>query len=101
MPPLISIVIPSYNHRNFIWETIRSAQAQTQQPVEIIVLDDGSTDGSFEYLQREFAGSLAHLKQRANRGAHATINDAIALSRGEWIAILNSDDVYTPERLAR
>ena len=101
MSPLISIVIPSYNHRNFIGEAVRSAQSQTHRPIELIVLDDGSTDGSFEYLQREFGGSLTHLARRDNRGAHATINDAIALSRGEWIAILNSDDVYAPDRLAR
>jgi glycosyltransferase involved in cell wall biosynthesis len=101
MSPLISIIIPSYNHRNFIGEAIRSAQSQTHRPVELIVLDDGSADGSFEYLQREFGSSLAHLARRDNRGAHATINDAIALSRGEWIAILNSDDVYAPDRLAK
>ena len=65
------------------------------------MIDDGSTDGSFEYIQREFGGSLAHLSRRGNRGAHATINDAIAQARGEWIAILNSDDVYAPERIAR
>jgi glycosyltransferase involved in cell wall biosynthesis len=100
-PPLISAVIPSYNHRGFIGEAIASVRSQTYQPVEIVVIDDGSTDGSFEYIEREFGGSLAHLSRRGNRGAHATINDAIAQARGEWIAILNSDDVYAPERIAR
>ena len=99
--PLISAVVPSYNHRRFIGEAIASIRSQTHQPVEIVVIDDGSTDGSFEYLQQEFAGSLAHLSRRDNRGAHATINDAIAQARGEWIAILNSDDVYAPDRLAK
>jgi glycosyltransferase involved in cell wall biosynthesis len=67
--PLISAVIPSYNHRGFIGEAIASVRSQTYQPVEIIVVDDGSTDGSFEYLQREFDGSLAHLSRRDNRGS--------------------------------
>lgn len=100
MTPLVSIVIPSYNHRKFIGEAIASVRAQSYAAVEIVVIDDGSTDGSFDYLQSEFGGALAHLSRRANAGAHATINDAIAKSRGEWIAILNSDDVYMPARIA-
>jgi hypothetical protein len=100
MTPLISVVIPSYNHRGFIGEAIASVRSQTYRPVEIVVIDDGSTDGSFEYIQSEFGGALAHLSRRANAGAHATINDAIAQARGEWVAILNSDDVYAPQRLA-
>ena len=101
MTPLISVVIPSYNHRNFIGEAIASVRAQTYQPIEIVVIDDGSTDGSFEYFQRDFGSALAHLGQRDNAGAHATINDAITQAGGEWIAILNSDDIYAPDRIAR
>ena len=101
MTPLISVVIPSYNHRNFIGEAIASVRSQTYQPIEIVVIDDGSTDGSFEYLQRDFGSALAHLRQRGNAGAHATINDAITQAGGEWIAILNSDDIYAPDRIAR
>lgn len=101
MTPLISVVIPSYNHRRYIGEAIASALSQTHRPIEVVVIDDGSTDGSFEQIERAFGGSLGHLSHRANRGAHATINDAIAAAKGEWIAILNSDDVYAADRLAR
>jgi glycosyltransferase involved in cell wall biosynthesis len=101
MNPLISVVIPSYNHRKFIAEAIVSAQSQTHQPLELIVIDDGSTDGSFEYIRDQWGKSITHLARRDNRGAHATLNDAIGIARGEWISILNSDDVYEPERVAR
>lgn len=101
MTPLISIVIPSYNHRSFIGEAIASAASQTYQPTEIVVIDDGSTDGSFEYIQERHGKAIAHLSRRANRGAHATLNEAIALAQGEWVAVLNSDDVYDPSRIAK
>lgn len=100
MTSLVSVVIPSYNHREFIAEAIGSAQSQTHRPLELIVIDDGSTDGSFDYLQDQWGSAVAHLARRENRGAHATLNDAIALARGEWISILNSDDVYDPKRIA-
>ena len=98
---LISIVIPSYNHRNFIGEAIASAISQTYQPIEIVVVDDGSADGSFEYIRDQHGKAIAHLSRRENRGAHATLNEAIALARGEWVAILNSDDVYEADRIAK
>lgn len=101
MTPLISVVIPSYNHRNFIGEAIASAQSQTRQAMELIVIDDGSTDGSFEHIRDQWGHAVNHVSRRDNRGAHATINDAIAIARGEWISILNSDDVYAPHRLAK
>ena len=101
MTPLISVVIPSYNHRSYIGEAIASVRSQTYQPIEIVVIDDGSTDGSFEHIQSEFGSSIAHLARRENRGAHATLNDAITRARGEWISILNSDDVYAPDRVAK
>ena len=84
-PPLISAVIPSYNHRGFIGEAIASVRSQTYQPVEIVVIDDGSTDGSFEYIEREFGGSLAHLSRRDNRthgpDEFTTTGDVASLAR--------------------
>jgi glycosyltransferase involved in cell wall biosynthesis len=97
----ISIVIPSYNHRRFIGDAIASALAQTYTPVEVVVIDDGSSDGSVEFIRERFGATLAHVSSRANRGAHATINEAIAASRGEWVAILNSDDLYAPDRIEK
>jgi glycosyltransferase involved in cell wall biosynthesis len=101
MTPLVSVVIPSYNHRTFIGEAIASVRSQTHQPLELIVIDDGSTDGSFEYIRDEWARAVTHLKRHDNRGAHATLNEAISLATGEWISILNSDDVYEAARIAK
>ena len=101
MTPLISVVIPSYNHRKFVDEAIASAKSQTYQPIEIVVIDDGSTDGSLEYIRQQHGEAIAHLSGRGNLGAHATINEAIAIAQGEWVAILNSDDVYDPTRIAK
>jgi glycosyltransferase involved in cell wall biosynthesis len=101
MSPPISIVIPSYNHRRFIGDAIASAQAQTYKPIELIVIDDGSSDGSGEFIRERFGTTLSHFSAHENRGAHATINEAIAASRGEWIAILNSDDLYASDRIEK
>jgi glycosyltransferase involved in cell wall biosynthesis len=101
MTPLVSVVIPSYNHRHFIGEAIASVRSQTHQPLELIVIDDGSTDGSFEYIRDEWSQVVTHLKRHDNCGAHATLNEAISLAKGEWISILNSDDVYDATRIAK
>ena len=99
--PLVSVVIPSYNHRAYIGEAIESARAQDHQPIELVVIDDGSSDGSPDYLRERFGTAIDRLIARENRGAHATLNEAIGLSSGEWVAILNSDDVYDPSRISR
>jgi len=99
---LVSVAIPSFNHRRFIGRAIDSALAQTHRSIEVVVIDDGSTDGSAEFLRERYASdSRVVLRFRENRGAHATIDEAIALSRGEYIAILNSDDEFLPTRLER
>lgn len=101
MAPLVSVVIPSYNHKRFVGQAVESVRAQTYPDVEIVVVDDGSSDGSFEFLRETFGDALAVLRRHENRGAHATINDAIGSARGDWIAILNSDDLYASKRIER
>ncbi|MBK5961387.1 hypothetical protein CCR97_24735 [Rhodoplanes elegans] len=101
MAPLVSVVIPSYNHKRFVGQAVESVRAQTHPAVEIVVVDDGSSDGSFEFLRETVGDALAVLRRHDNRGAHATINDAIASATGDWIAILNSDDLYAPQRIER
>lgn len=96
-----SVVVPSYNHARYVGEAIASIVAQTRPPDEIVVVDDGSTDdsaGRLDAIAREHAGRV-RLVVRGNRGAAATLNEAIAMASGEWIAILNSDDRYPPHRL--
>lgn len=98
-PPLISVVIPSYNHRDFIGAAIDSVLRQSHQRIELIVVDDGSTDDTAELLGTIRDDRMRMVLAHTNRGAHATLNEGIALAKGEYVSILNSDDVYAPDRL--
>lgn len=96
----ISVVIPSYNHALYILEAIDSVLGQTFRNWELIVIDDGSTDGTRALLDRAFSGhSQIRLIYQNNQGAHHAINKGMSLAKGRYISILNSDDVYHPERL--
>lgn len=96
----VSVVIPSFNHRRFIGQAVDSVLSQTYENIECIVIDDGSSDGSVEYLRDRYSSDRRFiLSARENRGAHATINEAIASTSGEFVGILNSDDVYQPKRV--
>ncbi|MEA3544037.1 MAG: glycosyltransferase [Thermodesulfobacteriota bacterium] len=97
--PTISVVIPLYNHENYIDATLDSVISQTVPATEIIVVDDGSTDASWERLQQR-AGEDARVIawSHPNRGAHETLNAAIERATGDYVAILNSDDCYLPGR---
>jgi glycosyltransferase involved in cell wall biosynthesis len=97
----VSVVIPSYNHERFVGEAIASVSAQTLPAGELLVIDDGSTDASLDVIAEHVdrSGGATRVISQANRGAHATINRAVTLSEGEYVAILNSDDVFEPERL--
>lgn len=96
----ISVVIPSYNHVQFIAQAIDSVIAQTLQSWELIVVDDGSTDGTPALLDKVYSGNgQIRLVYQTNHGAHHAINTGIALAKGRYISILNSDDIYHPERL--
>lgn len=99
-PPTVSVVIPAYNHERFVGEAIASAQAQTLTDLEIVVVDDGSRDATAT-IAESIAARDARVRviRQPNGGSHAAINRGIAESRAPWIAILNSDDRYHPERL--
>jgi glycosyltransferase involved in cell wall biosynthesis len=98
--PLVSILIPAYNAENWIADTIRSALAQTWQHTEIIVVDDGSTDRTFE-IARQFEVSGIRCLHQENRGAAAARNTAFSASRGDYIQWLDADDLLSPEKIAR
>jgi len=100
--PRVSIVIPSYNHANYIAEAIESAINQTYTNIEIIIIDDGSSDDSL-YIIENYANKDPRIQviSQPNTGSHATINRGISLARGGFIAILNSDDRFTPSRIDR
>lgn len=100
--PIVSVVIPSYNHRRFLERTMESALGQTFTDLEVVVIDDGSTDGSADFLRSRYGSDpRVRIEARENRGAHTTINEAISLARGDYVAILNSDDAFAPTRLER
>ncbi|MDX9818190.1 MAG: glycosyltransferase [Desulfococcus multivorans] len=102
LSPRISVVIPLYNHEAYIDAALESVQAQTLSPCEIIVVDDGSSDHGFQrVMSRAGRDSRIIAWTQPNRGAHHAINAGIHRATGEYVAILNSDDRFHPERFAR
>ena len=99
MSPLVTIAIPCYNAERWIGEAVRSALAQTWPEKEVIVVDDGSTDGSLPALE-EF-GVAIRLCRGAHRGGNAARNQALAEARGEWVQFLDADDYLEPEKIAQ
>jgi glycosyltransferase involved in cell wall biosynthesis len=100
MKPLVSILIPAFNAQRWIAETLHSAVAQTWRPIEIIVVDDGSTDGT-EDVVRQFESAGVRLIQQSNQGAAIARNTAFAASRGEFIQWLDADDLLAPDKIER
>lgn len=98
MSPAVSVVIPSYNHAPYIIRAVRSVLNQTLVDLELILIDDGSTDSSVSRLSEITDSRLCVLTQH-NQGAHNTLNKGLRLASGRYLAILNSDDEYAPDRL--
>jgi glycosyltransferase involved in cell wall biosynthesis len=96
--PLVSAVIPTYNYGRFVVEAVESALAQTYSPLEVIVVDDGSTDDTAERLQ-PYRDRIRYLYQ-PNRGLSGARNAGIRAARGEYLAFLDSDDTWKPEKTA-
>ncbi|MDA8430927.1 MAG: glycosyltransferase [Geobacteraceae bacterium] len=95
----VSVVIPTYNRAGFLREAIESVLAQTYTNFEIIVVDDGSTDGTQE-LMTSLYRNVRYLRQE-NRGPAAARNNGINNAAGEFIAFLDSDDIWLPEMLSK
>jgi glycosyltransferase involved in cell wall biosynthesis len=99
--PLVSIVTPAYNSAAFIGDTINGALAQTCTDFELIVVDDGSTDKTIEAVHAAANGDPRVVVLRAAHGGQAAArNRALAIARGQYIALLDSDDVWMPHYLA-
>jgi glycosyltransferase involved in cell wall biosynthesis len=100
--PIVSVIVPSFNHGRYIQECIDSVLQQTYDNIEIIVCDDGSTDDTSEVLKK-YTGhpQVTTLLFSKNRGQSAAIMDGVAKSKGEFIAILPSDDFYLPTNIER
>jgi glycosyltransferase involved in cell wall biosynthesis len=97
----VSVIIPAYNAARFIRAALESACAQTILPDEIIVIDDGSTDGTAGEVAAFGHGDLIRYQRQDNLGASAARNAGLDAARGEWIAFLDADDVWMPSRLER
>lgn len=97
--PVISVIIPLYNHEDFIKETILSVLNQSYSDLELLIIDDGSTDKSAEIV-REITDDRIIYTYQENRGAHKALNRGIKAARGAFVSILNSDDVYHRDRLS-
>lgn len=95
--PLISAVIPVFNGERYLAEAITSVLAQSYRSLELIVVDDGSTDGTRELVRRFPAARYYH---QAHAGIGAARNRCLAMAQGEMIAFLDADDVWTPEKLS-
>ena len=95
----ISVVIPTYNRRQTIGRSIDSILNQTLFPSEIIVVDDGSTDGTSDYIQSNFPS--IRLLQQSNKGVSSARNMGIRSSNSDWVALLDSDDEWFPKKLEK
>lgn len=104
--PLVSIVIPCYNHQTYVAETIQSVIDQGYQNIELIIIDDGSKDGSVAVISSLEAQCLERFKRfefrsRPNKGLSATLNEALSWCEGEFYSALASDDRIYPDKIER
>ena len=98
---LVSIIMPSYNTGKFIKETINSVISQTYSNWELIIVDDCSTDNTEEILKNINDDRIIYLKNEKNSGAAVSRNKALREAKGRWMAFLDSDDLWVPQKLEK
>lgn len=98
MPPLVSVIVTAYNHERYIAEAVRSVLDQTYHDYEVIVVDDGSSDGTADRVSA-FSGRVLYIRQK-NQGIAGSRNTGIRRARGRLLAFLDGDDLWEPEKLA-
>ena len=101
MSNLVSIIMPSYNTGRFISETIESVLAQTYSNWELIIVDDCSKDNTDEVVAKYTDPRIRYLKNEKNSGAAVSRNRALREAKGRWIAFLDSDDLWMPQKLEK
>jgi glycosyltransferase involved in cell wall biosynthesis len=107
IPGLVSVIVPTYNRADIILETLNSVRFQTYRPVELIIIDDGSTDNTAEFIKKweklnsdDKSFRVNYFKQK-NSGASSARNFGIAKSNGEFIQFLDSDDLLNPFKIEK
>ena len=101
MRPLVSIVIPCYNSERYLEESLLSVIAQTYENIEIVVVDDGSTDTTPAIISRHTGDARVCVVSQSNKGLAAARNAGLAASKGDYITFLDSDDIYMPSKIER
>ena len=102
MADLVSIIMPSFNTASFIAESIESVQAQSYTNWELIIVDDCSTDNTDEVVKPYLSVQrIRYLKNEKNSGAAVSRNRALREAKGRWIAFLDSDDLWMPDKLEK
>ena len=104
--PLVSVIIPAYNHERYVEETVRSVLAQTYSSLELIVINDGSTDATWQKLQElkplcEERFVRTYIASEQNAGCSETLNKLVLQVRGKYVFLIASDDVVKPQAIAR
>src|SRR5450759_2817271 len=98
--PRVSVVIASYNHERFVRQAVESVLGQTFGDIEVCITDDGSSDATPDIIAGIRDERVRFKRFERNRGISAALNDAIRRSSGEFIAELNSDDCFLPDKIA-
>ena len=96
----ISVIIPVYNTEKYLAQAIQSVLKQEEKPLEIIVVDDGSTDGSVN-VATKFGSQISLYQHQTNKGVGAARNLGVNNSKGEFLAFLDADDQWTPGRIEK
>jgi len=101
MSTTFSVIIPVFNGESYISHAVESALSQTYDSFEVIIVDDGSTDGTWDILSALEHDVRVRIRRQDNRGVSAARNTAMDLAVGKWIAFLDADDIWHREKLAR
>ncbi len=99
--PEVSVLIPSYNHGCFIEEAVASVLDPGFESIEVVIVDDGSTDDTTKRLQALSRDHRVRVFEQENLGAHAALNRSLEIAGGEFLFILDSDDAFLPDRIPR
>ncbi|MSM38219.1 MAG: glycosyltransferase [Geobacter sp.] len=97
--PTVTVIMPAYNHEQYVGEAIESVLKQTFTNFELIIINDGSTDGTAAKVQ-SYADPRIRYYEQENRDAYHVLNRGLGLARGRYVSIINSDDLYAAERLS-